>query len=149
MKNLVLFAIFVIHIVVPNAHSMDKRAPVSILPYKQQSLKLVYSEISSKSRQYLQNGSLLSTSESSLSGSKLIYRNTFVENFELGIEIPYIFNRSSKSVNVNGTENKSDIGDDLFVGVGTKIMLKKMFRVVYRQEHNLRGILRGYRSSWA
>lgn len=92
---------------------MDKRAPIGILPYKQQSLKLVYLDAYNDSKLYSANGQYLSTLKSSLTASKLIYRNTFMKDLELGLEMPYIYNKINKSTSVGGAVNKTESNDGI------------------------------------
>ncbi|PLX67324.1 MAG: hypothetical protein C0603_09650 [Denitrovibrio sp.] len=113
MRNSIILSLLFILIIAPNARAMDKRAPVSILPYKQQSIKFVYSKMYNKSKQYRQNGALLSSAESSVFGSKLIYRNTFMKDVELGVEIPYLFSKDGESKSVSGSVNKIELDDGI------------------------------------
>lgn len=109
-----LFVMFLLTILFSNtASAIDKRAPINILPYKKQSVRLIYAHSYSESDQYNASGKKLSVTEGDVYASKLIYRNTFAKKFELGIEIPYSYKKELKSTNAIGVNSETDIAGGL------------------------------------
>jgi len=109
-----IYLIITLLIFASNAYPMDKRAPVNILPFGQQSIRVIAARTSSESNQYNQSGALISKAKNEVYGSKLIYRNTFMKDVELGVEVPYVFSRDTESKSASGAKKTTEIGE----GVG-------------------------------